>query len=32
MKNFFSIIPTDFFKPLNSKYKDQYADCILTIL
>ena len=31
MKNLFSIIPADFFKPLNSKYKDQYADCLLAI-
>lgn len=31
MKNLFSIIPPDFFKPLNSKYKDQYADCLLSI-
>lgn len=31
MKNLFSVIPTDFFKPLNSKYKDQYADCLLAI-
>lgn len=31
MKNLFSVIPQDFFKPLNSKYKDQYADCLLAI-
>ncbi len=31
MKNLFSIIPPDFFKPLNSKYKNQYADCLLSI-
>ena len=31
MKNLFSIIPAEFFKPLNSKYKDQYADCLLAI-
>ena len=31
MKNLFSIIPSDFFKPLVSKYKDQYADCLLAI-
>ena len=31
MKNLFSVIPADFFKPLNSKYKDQYADCLLEI-
>ena len=28
MKNLFSVIPADFFKPLNSKYKDQ---CILVL-
>ncbi|MBP5451515.1 MAG: hypothetical protein J6Y16_04690 [Treponema sp.] len=31
MKNLFSIIPEDFFKPLNSKYKNQYADCLFAI-
>ena len=31
MKNLFSVLPNDFFKPLNSKYKDQYADCLLAI-
>ena len=31
MKNLFSVLPKDFFKPLNSKYKDQYADCLLAI-
>lgn len=31
MKNLFSIILPDFFKPLVSKYKDQYADCLLSI-
>lgn len=31
MKNLFSIIPNDFFKPLTSKYKQIYADCILLI-
>ncbi|MBB5226555.1 hypothetical protein DYE50_06465 [Treponema ruminis] len=31
MKNLFSVLPDDFFKPLNSKYKDQYADCLLAI-
>lgn len=31
MKNLFSIILPDFFKPLVSKYKDQYADCLLAI-
>lgn len=31
MKNLFSVLSKDFFKPLNSKYKDQYADCLLAI-
>lgn len=31
MKNLFAILPADFFKPLTSKYRRQYADCILTI-
>lgn len=31
MKNLFSIILPDFFKPLVSKYKDQYADCLQAI-
>ena len=31
MKNLFSIIPSDLFKPLNSKYKAQYVDCLLAI-
>lgn len=31
MKNLFSVLPNDFFKPLNSKYKEQYADCLLAI-
>ncbi|WP_191014339.1 Wadjet anti-phage system protein JetA family protein [Treponema zioleckii] len=31
MKNLFSVVPADFFKPLNSQYKDQYADCLLAI-
>ena len=31
MKNLFSVLPNDFFKPLNSKYKDPYADCLLAI-
>ena len=31
MKNLFSVLPNDFFKSLNSKYKDQYADCLLAI-
>ena len=29
MKNLFEILPDDFFKPLTSKYKQIYADCIL---
>lgn len=28
MKNLFSIIPEDFFKPLCSKYKNEYVECI----
>ena len=31
MKNLFGILPEDFFKPLTSKYRRQYADCILII-
>ena len=31
MKNLFSVIPVDFFKPLNSVYKEQMADCLLLI-
>lgn len=31
LKNLFSVIPADFFKPLNSRYKDQHADCLLAI-
>ena len=31
MKNLFHVLPTDFFKPLTSKYKIEYADCILLI-
>ncbi len=31
MKNLFSVLPQDFFKPLVSRYKDQYADCLLAI-
>ncbi len=31
MKNLFHILPSDFFKPLTSKYKQVYADCILLI-
>lgn len=29
--NLFSIIPQDFFKPLTSKYKSNYVDCILIL-
>lgn len=28
MKSLFTILPEDFFKPLTSKYKKEYADCI----
>lgn len=31
MKNLFQILPVDFFKPLTSKYRQVYADCILLI-
>lgn len=31
MKNLFQILPSDFFKPLTSKYRQIYADCILLI-
>ena len=31
MKNLFQILPKDFFKPLTSKYRQIYADCILLI-
>ena len=31
MKNLFQVLPADFFKPLTSKYKTEYADCILLI-
>ena len=31
MNNLFSVLPEDFFKPLTSKYKREYADCILLI-
>lgn len=30
-KNIFDIIPADFFKPLTSKYKRMYTDCILLL-
>lgn len=29
MKNLFQVLPEDFFKPLTSKYRREYADCIL---
>lgn len=29
MKNLFQILPMDFFKPLTSKYRKIYADCII---
>lgn len=31
MKNIFSILPEDFFRPLCSKYKKEYSDCIQLI-
>ncbi|MBO4555321.1 MAG: hypothetical protein J5706_01075 [Elusimicrobiales bacterium] len=31
MKNLFSVIPADFFKPMCGKYREQYADCLLLI-
>lgn len=31
MKNLFQVLPQDFFKPLTSKYRREYADCILLI-
>lgn len=31
MKNVFSILPEDFFKPLCSKYKKEYSDCVQLI-
>lgn len=31
MKNLFSVISSEFFKPLTGKYKTQYADCLLLI-
>ena len=31
MKNIFSIVPEEFFKPLNGQYKKTYADCISLI-
>lgn len=32
MKHLFDILPVDFFKPLTSKYRQEYADCIMLIL
>ena len=32
MKQIFDILPPDFFKPLTSKYRREYADCILLLL
>lgn len=32
MKHLFDILPTDFFKPLTSKYRQEYADCIMLLL
>lgn len=31
MKTLFDILPADFFKPLTSKYRQEYADCILQL-
>lgn len=31
MNHLFHILPEDFFKPLTSKYKIEYADCILLL-
>ena len=31
MKTLFDILPADFFKPLTSKYRQEYADCIMRI-
>lgn len=31
MKNLFDILPADFFKPLTSKYRQEYADCIMRL-
>lgn len=31
MRSLFQVLPADFFKPLTSKYKVEYADCILLI-
>lgn len=32
MKHLFEILPTQFFKPLTSKYRREYADCIMLLL
>lgn len=31
MKRLFDILPADFYKPLTSKYRQEYADCILRL-
>ena len=31
MNNLFNILPEDFFKPLTSKYRREYADCIMLV-
>lgn len=31
MKHIFDILPPDFFKPLTSKYRREYADCVLLL-
>ena len=31
MKTLFDILPADFFKPLTSKYRREYADCIMQL-
>ena len=31
MKRLFDILPGDFFKPLTSKYRQEYADCIMRL-
>ncbi len=31
MNNLFNILPEDFFKPLTSKYRREYADCIMLL-
>lgn len=32
MKYLFDILPTEFFKPLTSRYRREYADCIMLLL